>query len=427
MRHVIRAGSLVFLCAVCLIACTHQKSGSAAFNTGRTVVVWISIDGLRPDYLDRGATPFFHRLIREGSYSKQLTTIVPSLTFPSHVAEATGVPAGVHGIPANDFYDTATHRLYNFPSDAQMLSAEPIWLTAQRQGIRTLVYDWPLSQNQNGAVKCDYFLTSFDGKLTDEQRLRRLLDTWADDNNTQPLQLIMGYIEGTDPTGHKYGPDAPQIAEKIKEVDGELARFLDGAIALFKKKMSENDRLYLVLTTDHGMGNVKTLVNFEKLFDFKPPLEVKLTTSGPLGMIYLEQAATTQPQLRAKLLEQLRKREFLRAYAREDVPRQWEFNHPTRTGDIVVMLNQGYTFNKRLPLTTYPVEQGPGPYGMHGFPVDECPDMRGFCVIWKLGSERGRDLGKISVLQIEPTVAALLGVNPATTAKAEKIRLAGVR
>src|SRR5438045_4017685 len=33
-----------------------------------------------------------------------------------------------------------------------MLQAEPIWLTAKRQGVRTLVHDWPLSHAQRGVL-----------------------------------------------------------------------------------------------------------------------------------------------------------------------------------------------------------------------------------------------------------------------------------
>ena len=124
-----RAVLCVCIC-VASAGCWGKGAKAPQAPPGRAVVVWISIDGLRPDYLDRGATPLFHRMIREGAYSKQLMTIFPSLTFPSHDAEATGTPAGMHGIPANDFYDTATHQQYNFPKFAEMLQAEPIWLTA---------------------------------------------------------------------------------------------------------------------------------------------------------------------------------------------------------------------------------------------------------------------------------------------------------
>src|SRR5437667_5860412 len=79
-----------------------------------SVVVWISIDGFRGDYVDRVDTPTFHRLMREGVYSQWLMTITPSITFPSHVSEATGVRVAQHGIPNNVFYDTITRQTYKF-------------------------------------------------------------------------------------------------------------------------------------------------------------------------------------------------------------------------------------------------------------------------------------------------------------------------
>src|SRR4051812_2968138 len=91
-RHVL-AVVLVF-CAVG--GCGGQFAGSAATNradsaSGRTVVVWISIDGMRHDYVDRYQLPTLGRLMREGAYSRQLVPVFPSLTFPSHASEITGV------------------------------------------------------------------------------------------------------------------------------------------------------------------------------------------------------------------------------------------------------------------------------------------------------------------------------------------------
>src|SRR5439155_14532233 len=106
---------LFFLLVIFAIGCQQHQ----------TVVVWISIDGFRGDYVDRVETPTFHRLMREGVYSHELIPITPSITFPSHVSEATGVRVAQHGIPNNVFYDTITRQTYKFPNEAAMLQAEP--------------------------------------------------------------------------------------------------------------------------------------------------------------------------------------------------------------------------------------------------------------------------------------------------------------
>jgi len=48
--------------------------------------------------------------------------------------------------------------------------------------------------------------------------------------------------------------------------------------------------------------------------------------------------------------------------------------------------------------------------GTHGFLPDQ-PDMRSACVIWGPGIKPGTDLGKISNLDVAPTIARILGVD----------------
>src|SRR5687767_6032677 len=72
-----------------------------------SVVLWISLDGVRSDYLSPERTPFLTQLMQEGMYSRQLAPAFPSVTFPSHVSQATGTPVAVHGVSGNKFYDSA--------------------------------------------------------------------------------------------------------------------------------------------------------------------------------------------------------------------------------------------------------------------------------------------------------------------------------
>ena len=142
------------------------------------------MDGFRGDYVDRTTLPFFGRLMKEGVYSRRFHPVFPPITFPSHCAEATGVGVDRHGITGNDFYDTTTRAEQRFPAEAAFLEAEPIWLTAERQGVRTLVFDWPLSQKQTGPVQDEYFADKFDNAPTDAQRLDHLLAVWQQDDES---------------------------------------------------------------------------------------------------------------------------------------------------------------------------------------------------------------------------------------------------
>jgi predicted AlkP superfamily pyrophosphatase or phosphodiesterase len=65
-------------------------------------VVVISIDGLRPDAIERFGAGTLQRLMREGSYSLRARTILPSITLPSHTSMLTGEEPETHGITWND-------------------------------------------------------------------------------------------------------------------------------------------------------------------------------------------------------------------------------------------------------------------------------------------------------------------------------------
>ncbi len=65
-------------------------------------VIVVSIDGLRPDAIDRFGARTIQRLVREGRATMDARTILPSLTLPSHTSMLTGVLPEAHGVTWND-------------------------------------------------------------------------------------------------------------------------------------------------------------------------------------------------------------------------------------------------------------------------------------------------------------------------------------
>lgn len=424
-----RVGAWVALCVAGMgwmasVSWGGEEAAGLAPDAGKATVVWVSMDGFRGDYLGRTPLPFFERLKREGAYSQKFRPVFPSITFPSHCAEATGVSAGKHGITGNGFYDVGTQAVYHFPADASLLQAEPIWLTAKRQGVRDLVYDWPLSQKELTPLHADYFADKFDNNVTDEQRLDHLLETWHADaqGGGEPLRLLMGYVEGTDPVGHRFGPDAPEIVEELKKLDGMLGTFFDRVVAQWKLHAGPADRLYVLFTTDHGMSAVEHSVSLEKVLDLvHGQKEITIQTTGNTGNIFLDKvpAGPEREATAARFLEKLKAYPFIRAWRQADLPPKWGYGNPTRTGDIVVVLPKGYT----LASGPQAVSDG-GPKGMHGYPVEENPEMYGVTFIWRSAPLiGGKDLGEVNWDQYEPTVARWLGIQPAADAKGKPIAL----
>ncbi len=391
----------------------------------RTTVLWISVDGLRPDYLDRGDTPFLDRLAGSGLYTRQLVPVFPSLTFPSHVSQATGVKPAEHGIVANAFFDRRSGRRHHYPGDAGLLEAEPIWLTAARQNVRTLVYDWTLSHSQQGEVTAAYFDNAFDPGLSDADHLERVLATWRNDEGEAPLRLLMSWIGDPDRAGHRHGPDSPEVIETVEKTDALLERIHEQALDIYRQTHREGDSFYLLLTTDHGMSTVHTVANLQQLAAIEQRDGVELITSGNIGHIHFTESRGAEHESRiADAARVADGHDFARAWRREQLPQAWNYAHPKRTGDVVVVLETGFTFSRRVDNATAPVEQAGGPLGMHGYDPREDPNMNGFGVIWRYPEPLGgREIERIHALQLHATVANILDIAPAEGAHDEAVEL----
>ena len=81
--------------------------GSAAdLRAEEPIVIVLSWDGVRHDYLDRGHFPALKRIEQQGIRAERLIPVFPSSTFPNHVALATGTHTDRHGIMNNVFRDS---------------------------------------------------------------------------------------------------------------------------------------------------------------------------------------------------------------------------------------------------------------------------------------------------------------------------------
>src|SRR5437867_6957073 len=99
---------ILALGAVALSSCARVQSQSAVITQqgataglhGRVTdhVVVISIDGLRPDAIEKYNAVNIRRLMREGRYSLTAQTIPLSLTLPSHTSMLTGVGHDQHHV-----------------------------------------------------------------------------------------------------------------------------------------------------------------------------------------------------------------------------------------------------------------------------------------------------------------------------------------
>ena len=411
-----RSGSVA--AAVCGVMLTLA---SATLAQGQATVVWVSVDGVRGDSLDRAETPTLDNLIDRGVHTRGFTPTFPSGTFPVHVSKATGVTPATHGITGNSFYDARDGQLHRYPHRSALIEAEPIWTTATRQGVRVMVGDWPVGHAHEGEHAAAHFGERFVAGRSDRQRLERLIDTWDNDDADAPLRLVMGWIGQPDRAGHRHGPDSDEIVEAMQQTDTLLAWFVERVRELWARDAGEGDELYVIISTDHGMRELETLVHPNRLTGLWPDDEpgVSFVTGANMGHVHLDGVddAARRARIAAQLREAGQEHAFLDVYRRDERPDRWGYAHAHRTGDVVLVLAPGYTFN-RLPRTPTAAAPELGTMrGMHGYDAAEDEQMLGFAVVarWPagLGGER---VERVDARVIHAMVARLLGIEPADAA-----------
>ena len=265
------------------------------------------------------------------------------------------------------------------PDDTSILKAQPIWFTAKRQGFRALpVLDWPMAHGQTGPYKRP-LLEKFDRNMTDEQRLTLVAKTLQDDAATKqpPPRLIMTYMSNVDTVGHRSGPDSAEVHCAVLEADATLGKLIESVTTWFDATHGRNDELYVVVSTDHGMEQVHTRVSLGRIVGSDMLNGARITTGGPLAMVYLTDLPRISAPRAAQIVAKLRTEQFISCWTTNDIPANLHFADPTGIGQVVVLLPAGYVWTTAEQATpTQPVTAGTTP-GAHGYDPSTCPTMFG--------------------------------------------------
>src|SRR4051812_26489181 len=203
-NHPSRRLGILFLLLLALPAYAANR-----INDLRPTLILVSIDGFRPDYLDRIETPNLHAIMDRGVHAKYMIPSFPTKTYPNHYTIVTGLYPAHHGIVANYMYDPDLKEKFNKNNPAAMKDArwwggEPIWVTAEKQGLRTAPLMWPGAMVERTGMR-PTFTEEFDKQSTASSRVDKLVSLLDQPVSKRP-QLLTLYIDGVDQAGHDFGP-----------------------------------------------------------------------------------------------------------------------------------------------------------------------------------------------------------------------------
>lgn len=415
-------------------------------------VLMISIDGMNPEYVTEAGAhglkmPNLRRFMAEGSYAASVRGVAPSVSWPSAVALMTGTPPARSGVLSNEHFEPSDRNtppgIYLYASDVK---TDTLWDAAARAGLVTANVDqlasvgspsvrydipryepspWPVESRKaiEAVSRPPNLLSELEGKLGTYRGVDFSRDDYDASRTAFAIEILQRYrpnflsvhLSAVDVEAHAHGPFSPEADKAAETVDGLIGELRAAALAA-------DPEAVVVIVSDHGQVPADTRVNLRI-----PLIEAGLLRIDPLtpgraarvvdwradlwaagdGGILLRDPADTAT--RQKVREILR---GLAANPANGIDRVLEEPDIAKldgwTGaSFLVTFKTGFMAGNAL--TGDMVAKLPKVIGMHGLLPDN-PGVSASFFMAGRGVRSGRNLGRIDMLRIAPTVAEALGV-----------------
>ncbi len=384
------------LWVVATAAATVCLSGCKSEN----YTVIISLDGNRWDYPEYYEMPFFDSLATVGVKARMEPSF-PSSTFPNHYTMATGLVPDHHGLVNNSFWNPDTQHGYSIRDnesrfDPRYYLGEPIWITAQKQGVKCGVVYWVGSDIAiNGEYPTYYRNWNEEPHWNFAQRCDEVIRLLSLPEDERP-RLVMAYFDEPDHQGHVHGPISPETKVVAEKMDS-----LMHSLYLRIKALPHGSKVNFILAGDHGMEEISP-ERFIGWKDVVPQEWVERIVGNLPTSIWAKEGYADS------LYNKLSGVEHLNVWRHGEVPEELCYGTSNRLGDIIVSPELGWQFNF-----------APGKnHGAHGFDSREIDMMVAFRAVgpdFKTGYDAPYTEGENSAFHntdLYPMLCKLLGVKP---------------
>ena len=314
--------------ALCLSGCLSNNNEHSV-DSKKPYLIMLSLDGFRWDYEQYAHTPVLDSLAKTGVVADALIPSFPTKTFPNHYTMATGLYPDNHGIVLNSFYADDQKKDYNMKdgsavTDGNFYQGEPIWSTAELQGVKAATLFWVGSGAEIKGVRPSYW-SHYNHSLPFDARIDSVFNWLSLPLAVRP-HLIMWYLHQPDEIDHDFGPLSKEAIQVIENLDTYLGKFFA------KMRMLPNyNQLNFIITSDHGMSSIskEKEIILDEIIDttdllfyngYNPVLNLKVK-EGKLKKVYNE----------------LKTVDHLQVWYHDSIPKRLHYGANPRTLDITVV------------------------------------------------------------------------------------------
>jgi hypothetical protein len=243
------------------------KSGSRAEAIKPRKVVFVIVDGIPADVIEKVATPALDLIAKQGRYlratvggNKNSYCETPTISAVGYNSLLTGTWVNKHNVWDNDIAKPNYHyptifRLFKDQYPGKTTGVFSTWEDNRTkligEGLETskgLKIDFVFDGLENDTIKYPHDATRKFIHLIDEEVVNRAAETIVDHGP----DLSWVYLEYTDDMGHMFG-DSEQFYTAVRLMDKQISR-LWSAIQSRAKSKGEDWQIYI--TTDHGRDSI---------------------------------------------------------------------------------------------------------------------------------------------------------------------------
>lgn len=380
-----------------LSACSTTRPSTARSTADPTPLLLISIDGLRVNYLGKGDTPNLDRLAREGVRADWMNPSYPALTFPNHFTLVTGLRPDHHGVVHNSMREErlGAFRVADLAAvgDGRWWRAEPVWIGAEKAGLRTAIWAWPGGAAEIDGVRPTRWVP-YDPAISAATRVDEVLRWLQEPAATRPRFAAL-YMEQVDNAGHDFGPDAPQTRAAVRAADAAIGRLVD---ALERSYLS--GRVNLIVVSDHGMATVAPgqVIDVENMV---PMADAAVISVGQSVGIAPREGRTLATEQRL-----LGRHDQYQCWRKQDLPPRWHYGSNPRVPPIICQMDEGWD---ALPAATIARRNPGASRGSHGYDP-ALPSMRATFIARGPAFRRGVVIPAFDNVDVYPLMTRLLGI-----------------
>ncbi len=402
-------------------------------------VILISIDGMRPEfYLDaRWPAPNLQQLMKDGAYALHMKSVFPSFTYPSHSSMVTGAYPATHGVCYNaPFEPLGSSGRWNW--EVSNIKARTIWEATKQAGLSSAIVEWPVSVGApvDWCIPEIWSVKDPEDRITEARKYstpglveeieRETTGPLSKDNMNEEYlsldetagrmavhiirkykpRLLALHFACVDGAEHDEGREGPKVRLALASADRAIGDVLEAI-----ERAGLKDSTAILIVGDHGFMDIHSFLKpniwlaerglLHKGNDWR----VKFQPAGGSAFLYLQhpEDKAALDQVRT-LLNQLPD-SYRRLFRIIEKPELQQMG-ADRNAVMALAALPGIIFGGGMDGTV----MGPVDGGHHGYDPS-LPEMYTGFIASGAGIAKGIVIPEMSVVDIAPTVAALLGID----------------